>query len=115
MEDRGLIDYEGMDILQEHYQGKWEAANPDPQKGQAMSSIVADLSWSTHKAETFNDTGKDGAHPAWGMKSIIDRGVKTHEKPAGDKRIKDAENQTQKRNIGGKRFRSYSMVGAFNW
>jgi hypothetical protein len=115
LEGEGVLDYEGMEILQDHYQAKWVKNNPDPHRGQAMSHIAANLNWSTHKAETFNDTGKDGEHPAWGMKSIIDRGVKTHEKPSGDKRIKDAERQTQKRNIGGKRFRSYSMMGAFNW
>ncbi len=75
-----------------------------------MNSIVADLNWSTHKSETFNDTGKDGGHPAWGLKSVIDRGVKPHEKPNGDKRIGEAEHQVTKRNIGGKKFKSFSHV-----
>jgi hypothetical protein len=82
-----------------------------PDKGAAWgSSIVADLNWSTHKSETFNDTGKDGGHPAWGLKSVIDRGVKPHEKPNGDKRIGEAEHQVTKRNIGGKKFKSFSHV-----
>lgn len=82
-----------------------------PDKGAAWgSAIAADLNWSTHKSETFNDPGKDGCHPAWGLKSIIDRGVKPHEKPSGDKRIGEAEHQTTKRNIGGKKFKSFSHV-----
>ena len=80
-----------------------------------LCTLVADLNWSTHKSETFDDTGEKGEHPAWGLKSIIDRGVKTHEKPSGAKRIEDAENHTAKRDIPGKKFKSYSMVGAFNW
>ncbi len=79
------------------------------------SMIEAALNWSTHKAETFKDTGEKGLHPAWGLKSIIDRGVKTHEKSEGDKRIGEAENSTQKRDIKGKSFKSYSMVHAFHW
>ena len=87
-----------------------------PDKGAAWgASIAADLTWSTHNCETFDDTGEKGEHPAWGLKSIIDRGVKTHEKPSGAKRIEDAENQTAKRDIPGKKFKSYSMVGAFDW
>lgn len=87
-----------------------------PDKGAAWgSSVAADLNWSTHKPETFNDEGADGPVSSWGLKSIIDRGVKTHEKPSGAKRIEDAENQTTKREIPGKQFKSYSMVGAFNW
>lgn len=78
------------------------------------SSLVKALNWSSHKSETFDDTGKDGEHPAWGLKSIIDRGVKPHEKPASDKRI--ADDQTTNRSNGeGKKFKSYSMVGAFTW
>jgi len=76
---------------------------------------IAKLDWSTHKAETFDDTGKNGEHPAWGFKSIIDRGVKPHEKSSGDKRIGEGEHQTQKRNIGGKSFKSYAHLDAFNW
>ena len=64
-----------------------------PDKGAAWgSSIAADLTWSTHTPETFDDTGEKGEHPAWGLKSIIDRGVKTHEKSSGAKNIEDAEN-----------------------
>jgi hypothetical protein len=80
-----------------------------------MGSVAAKLNWSTHKSETFDDTGEHGEHPAWGLKSIIDRGVKTHEKPKGAKRIEDAENSVTKRSIPGKSFKSYSMVGEFNW
>jgi hypothetical protein len=87
-----------------------------PDKGAAWgASIAADLTWSTWKQETFDDTGEKGEHPAWGLKSVIDRGVKTHEKPSGAKRIEDAENQTTKREIPSKSFKSYSMIGAFNW
>jgi hypothetical protein len=76
--------------------------------------LAASLDWSSHKSETFDDTGKDGGHPAWGLKSIIDRGVKPHEKPAGDKRI--ADDQTTNRSNGeGKKFKAYSMAGAFTW
>lgn len=80
-----------------------------------VEHIAADLTWSTHKSETFDDTGEKGEHPAWGLKSVIDRGVKTHEKPSGAKRIEDAEHLVTKREIPGKKFKSYSMVGAFNW
>ena len=81
-----------------------------------MGNIAAaDLTWSTHKSETFDDPGEKGEHPGWGLKSIIDRGVKTHEKPSGAKRIEDAENQTQERDIPSKKFKAYSMVGAFDW
>jgi hypothetical protein len=87
-----------------------------PNKPAAWGSLIAaDLTWSTWKQQTFDDTGEKGEHPGWGLKSIIDRGVKTHEKPSGAKRIEDAENQTTKREIPGKKFKSYSMVGAFNW
>lgn len=93
-----------------------EGGGDVPDKGAAWgSSIAADLTWSTHKSETFNDEGENGGVSAWGLKSVIDRGVKTHEKPSGAKRIEDAENQTTKREIPGKQFKSYSMVGAFNW
>lgn len=81
----------------------------------SSTGIAADLSWSTHKSETFDDTGEKGEHPAWGLKSVIDRGVKPHEKPSGAKRIEDAEHQVTKREIPGKKFKSYSMVGAFDW
>jgi hypothetical protein len=80
-----------------------------------MADIVAELDWSTHKSETFDDTGEKGLHPAWGLKSIIDRGVKPHEKPSADKRIGEAENSTTKRTIPSKSFKSYSMVHAFEW
>ena len=79
-----------------------------------MASLAAGLDWSTHKSETFDDTGKDGGHPAWGLKSIIDRGVKPHEKPAGDKRIGDGQT-TNRSNGEGKKFKAYSMAGAFAW
>lgn len=79
-----------------------------------MASLAASLDWSTHKSETFDDTGKDGGHPAWGLKSIIDRGVKPHEKPAGDKRIGDGQT-TNRSNGEGKKFKAYSMAGAFAW
>ena len=93
-----------------------EGGGDAPDKGAAWgASIAADLTWSTHKCETFDDKGEDGGVSAWGLKSVIDRGVKTHEKPSGAKRIEDAENQTTKREIPGKSFKSYSMVGAFNW
>jgi hypothetical protein len=93
-----------------------EGGGDVPDKGAAWgSSIAADLTWSTHKSETFNDEGEKGGVSAWGLKSVIDRGVKTHEKPSGAKRIEDAENQTTKREIPGKQFKSYSMIGAFNW
>lgn len=80
-----------------------------------MTRLAAELNWSTHKSETFEDTGEKGLHPAWGFKSVIDRGVKTHEKPEGDKSIGKGEHQTQKRDIEGKSFKSYSMVHAFYW
>jgi hypothetical protein len=87
-----------------------------PDEGAAWGfSIAAALNWSTHTPETFDDTGEKGEHPAWGLKSIIDRGVKPHEKPDGAKRIEDAENSTQKRSVPNKSFKSYSMLGAFNW
>jgi hypothetical protein len=93
-----------------------EGGGDAPDKGAAWgSSIAAGLNWSTHTPETFDDKGEDGGVSSWGLKSIIDRGVKTHEKPSGAKRIEDAENQTTKREIPGKSFKSYSMVGAFNW
>ncbi len=93
-----------------------EGGGDAPDKGAAWgSSIAADLTWSTHKSETFNDDGEKGGVSSWGLKSIIDRGVKTHEKPSGAKRIEDAENQTMKREIPGKAFKSYSMIGAFDW
>ncbi|KKN64635.1 hypothetical protein LCGC14_0489650 [marine sediment metagenome] len=93
-----------------------EGGGDVPDDGAAWgSSIAADLTWSTHKSETFNDDGEKGGVSSWGLKSIIDRGVKTHEKPSGAKRIEDAENQTTKREIPGKQFKSYSMVGAFYW
>lgn len=91
-----------------------EGGGDVPDKGAAWG-IAADLTWSTHKCETFDDAGENGKHPAWGLKSIIDRGVKTHEKPSGAKSIEDAENHTTKREIPGKSFKSYSMIGAFNW
>lgn len=91
----------------------------DPNRGMpwgaSMADTVAELNWSTHKSETFNDTGEKGLHPAWGLKSIIDRGVKPHEKPGADKRIGEAEHQTTQRDIPSKKFKSYSMVHAFNW
>ena len=110
-------DYEGLEALQEHYMQKWEKMNPDPQtRGMDMdASTMAELNWSTHKAETFKDTGEKGLHPAWGLKSIIDRGVKPHEKSDGDKRIGEADHQTTKRTIDSKSFKSYSMVQAFSW
>lgn len=77
--------------------------------------VAADFSWSTWKPQTFEDTGEKGEHPAWGLKSVIDRGVKPHEKPNGAKRIEDAEHQSTKRSVPSKSFKSYSMVGAFNW
>jgi hypothetical protein len=80
-----------------------------------MSKIESKLDWSTHKSETFDDTGEKGLHPAWGLKSIIDRGVKPHEKTGADKRIGEAENSTTKRTIPSKSFKSYSMVHAFEW
>jgi hypothetical protein len=91
-----------------------EGGGDAPDDGAAWG-VAADLNWSTHKAETFDDKGEKGGVSAWGLRSIIDRGVKTHEKPSGAKRIEDAENQTTKREIPGKSFKSYSMVGAFNW
>ncbi len=83
--------------------------------GPVNLGIFAELNWSTHKPETFKDTGEKGLHPAWGLKSVIDRGVKTHEKPNGDKRIGEGEHQTQKRSVDSKSFKSYSMVHAFDW
>ena len=91
-----------------------EGGGDAPDDGAAWG-VAADLNWSTHKSETFDDEGEDGGVSAWGLKSIIDRGVKTHEKPSGAKRIEDAENSTTRREIPGKKFKSYSMVGAFNW
>jgi hypothetical protein len=83
----------------------------EEEKQRMGSSIAADLNWSTHKSETFDDPGKDGGHPAWGLKSIIDRGVRPHEKASGEKRIKEAEHQVTKRNTGnGKRFKSFSST-----
>jgi len=73
------------------------------------SKIVADLSWSTHKSETFEDTGEKGDFPAWGLKSIIDRGIKPHEKSNGDKKI-HPNTQTQKRIVKRKNFKSFSHV-----
>jgi hypothetical protein len=73
-------------------------------------AVVAGLDWSTHAEETHKDS--EEKHPAWGYKSIIDRGVKPHEKQDGDKRIRQAEDMTQKRDIPGKKFRAYSL---FNW
>ena len=93
-----------------------EGGGDAPDKGAAWgATIAADLTWSTWKQQTFDDKGEDGGVSAWGLKSVIDRGVKTHEKPSGAKRIEDAENQTTKREIPSKSFKSYSMVGAFNW
>jgi len=111
--DEQMPVYEALEILQDHYQEKWEKENPDPYKGTAMFRIAADLSWSTHKPETFEDTGEDGSFPAWGLKSIIDRGVKPHEKPKGDKNI-NPDTQTQRRKISKKSFKSYSMFEDFN-
>lgn len=93
-----------------------EGGGDVPDDGAAWgSSIAADMSWSTHKSETFDDKGEDGGVSAWGLKSVIDRGVQPHEKPSGAKDIEDGENQTQKRDIPSKKFKSYSMMGAFNW
>jgi len=93
------------------HQRNWEQEERKKMGGK----LVAELDWSTHKSETFDDTGEKGLHPAWGLKSIIDRGVKPHEKPSADKRIGDAENSTTKRDIPSKDFKSYSMVHAFEW
>ncbi len=90
-------------VLRDHYERK------------IMGYTIAELNWSTHKSETFDDTGEKGLHPAWGLKSIIDRGVKPHEHPRGDKRIGEADNQTTQRDIPSKTFKSYSMVHAFEW
>jgi hypothetical protein len=85
-------------------------------EGRTMrSNIAADLTWSTHKSETFDDDGEDGGVSSWGLKSIIDRGVQPHEKSSGADSIEDAENQTQQRDIPSKKFKSFSMVGAFDW
>lgn len=92
----------------------WASKSPEGDST-ACSPVAADLNWSTHKSETFDDTGEKGEHPAWGLKSIIDRGVKPHEKSDGAKRIEDAEDHVAKREIPGKKFKSYSMVGAFYW
>jgi hypothetical protein len=89
--------------------------NKKAPEGASMSQIESKLDWSTHKSETFDDTGESGLHPAWGLKSIIDRGVKPHEKPGADKRIGEADHQTTQRDIPGKDFKSYSMVHAFEW
>lgn len=87
-----------------------------PNKPAAWGALLAaSLDWSTWKQQTFKDDGEKGNISAWGMKSIIDRGVQPHEKPAGEKRIGDAENQTQKRDIPSKKFKAYSMIGAFDW
>ncbi len=89
--------------------------NKKAPEGASMSQIESKLDWSTHKSETFDDTGEKGLHPAWGLKSIIDRGLKPHEKPGADKRIGKGEHQIQKRDIDSKSFKSYSMVNAFDW
>jgi hypothetical protein len=109
-------------LMREHKRRAWkppqfydEGPFADDAGGMSMSNTVAELNWSTHKAETFDDTGEKGLHPAWGLKSIIDRGVKPHEHPRGDKRIGEAENSTTKRDVPGKDFKSYSMVHAFEW
>ena len=96
-------------------QSNSEALTPIDETYRDMNYPIAKLNWSTHKAETFKDTGEKGLHPAWGLKSIIDRGVKTHEKSQGDKRIGEADHQITKRDVKGKSFKSYSMVYAFNW
>jgi len=135
-ENPGIDDQQTLIVMRDHYEKKikkpgYEGAGTpvedqpgfpptkDPNEGApwgaSMSDIAAALDWSTHKSETFKDTGEKGLHPAWGLKSIIDRGVKTHEKSDGDKRIGEGEHQTQKRDIDGKSFKSYSMVHAFDW
>lgn len=107
---KGLSEGEELNEIDETYRGIGYPLASVLDWSTDMNSIAADLNWSTHKSETFNDTGKKGGHPAWGLKSIIDRGVKPHEKPAGDKRIGEAEHQVTKRNIGGKKFKSFSHV-----
>jgi hypothetical protein len=135
-ENPGLDDQQTTIVMRDHYEKKikkpgYEGAGTpvedqpgfpptkDPNRGMpwgaSMADIVAELDWSTHKSETFDDTGEKGLHPAWGLKSIIDRGVKPHEKPGADKRIGEAENSTTKRTIPSKSFKSYSMVNAFDW
>ncbi len=96
-------------------QSNSETLTPIDETYRQMNFPIASLDWSTHKQQTFKDTGEKGLHPAWGMKSIIDRGVKPHEKSSGDKRIGEAENQTQKRDVPCKDFKAYSMVNAFHW
>ena len=135
-ENPGVDDLHTIEVMKDHYEKKimspgyegggtpvkdtpgWPPTK-DPNRGMpwgaSMSKIAAELDWSTHKSETFDDTGEKGLHPAWGLKSIIDRGVKPHEHPRGDKRIGEGENQTTKRDIPGKEFKSYSMVHAFEW
>ena len=122
-----IPDYEAMEILQDHYMKKWEEKNEAQSQALAPTdetyrnmnfpiATIATLDWSTHKSETFEDTGKNGEHPAWGMKSIIDRGVRPKEKSDGAKRIDKAQHQTQKRNEGtGKKFKAFSMMTFFNW
>ncbi len=106
---------------------QWQRENPeagdsetrevmrDYSERKILEYTIAELNWSTHKSETFDDTGEKGLHPAWGLKSIIDRGVKPHEKTGADKRIGEAENSTTQRDISSKKFKSYSMVHAFEW
>ena len=93
-----------------------EGGGDAPDKGAAWgATVAADLSWSTWKQETFKDDGEKGGVSSWGLKSIIDRGVQPHEKSSGAKRIEDAENQTQKRDIPSKKFKAFSMLEAFDW
>lgn len=93
-----------------------EGGGDAPDEGAAWgSTVAADLTWSTWKQQTFKDDGEKGDVSAWGLKSIIDRGVQPHEKSDGAKRIEDAENNTQKRDIPSKKFEAYSMMGAFDW
>lgn len=92
-----------------------DALTPADETYRAMNFPLASLTWSTHEPETFKDTGKKGALPAWGLKSIIDRGVTPHEKKSGDKNIGRAEDQTQTRKIPSKKFRSYSSMDCFYW
>ncbi len=135
-ENPGIDDQQTLIVMRDHYEKKikkpgYEGAGTpvedqpgfpptkDPNRGApwgaSMADIVAALDWSTHKSETFDDTGENGLHPAWGLKSIIDRGVKPHEKTGADKRIGEAENSTTKRTVPSKSFKSYSMVHAFEW
>ena len=143
LEDEEMSSGEGASIMVEHYMNKWEQkfGSGSAQSGQQLTpmdetyrhmkfplataswfgtpwekkTITALLDWSTHKAETFDDTGEKGEHPAWGMKSIIDRGVKPHEKSNGDKRIGEAENQVQLRKVKTKNFKSFSAVDFLHW